>query len=247
MNVFTYWEGNKPAYITLCHKTLAVNNPGFKIYTPEDIEQMECMKEYVNDPYYKALMPAHRADIIRIKVLEQFGGVWIDSDFIAMNSFSNLIESATRQHALYYYRDSWQATNGILIAPPQHSMIIEWSRKIDCVYSNLKRLNRIPNPENEWCSFGADQLKVCIDNAIENHKDLGWDRVQLISYFDMHRYFVEDEPNNLRHQAWPGCYGYMLFNTGFPQWFKEKTEEEIMNGRWLITLLFKLGMKLEKF
>lgn len=247
MNVFTYWEGNKHGYIDLCHQTIAKNNSNFILYTPDDIQKMDCMSEFVNDPYYKALMPAHRADIIRIKMLEQFGGVWIDSDFIAMNSFDTLLEASIRNHSLYYYRDNWQPTNGILIAPPKHSMIIEWSRKIDCVYSNLKRMNKIPNPTTEWCSFGADQLKVCIDNAIDRHQDLGWDRVQLISYYDIHKYFIENTPDQLRSMAWPGCYGYMLFNTGFPAWFKEKTQDEILNGRWLISLLFKLALRIEKF
>jgi mannosyltransferase OCH1-like enzyme len=192
-------------------------------------------------------MPAHRADIIRIKLLEKYGGVWIDSDFIAMNSFDTLIEVSQRRHTLFYYRDSWQATNGILITPPQHSMIIEWSRKIDCVYSNLKRLQRIPTPNDGWCSFGADQLKVCIENAIDNHQNLGWDRVQLIPYDQLHRYFIKNPPHDLRDHAWPGCYGYMLFNTGFPDWFKKESAETILKESWLISLLFRLGLGLEKF
>jgi hypothetical protein len=246
--VFTYWEGNCYGYIQLCHDTLKRHNKEFTLLTPDDVKNEPAMERFINDEYYNSLMPAHRADIIRIKYLEKYGGVWIDSDFIAMNSFDVLIEASTRLHSLYYYRDSWQATNGILIAPKNHSMIVEWSRKIDCVYSNLKRHNRIPNPNNNWCAFGADQLKVCIDNAIDRHQDLGWDRVQLIPYGDLSRYFLtRSNMSDFRDIAWPGCYGYMLFNTGFPDWFKKVSKQEVMDGDWFITFLFKLALGLESF
>lgn len=245
--IFTYWEGKKHGFIDLCHQTLAKHNDDFKVLTPEDIEKEPSMEPFLADPYYKILMPAHRADIIRIKLLEEYGGVWIDSDFIAMQSFDTLIEASNRKHALYYYRDSWQATNGILIAPPKHSMIVEWSRKIDCVYSNLKRLHTVPTTSKGWCTFGADQLKVCIENAIDNHQDLGWDRVQLIPYEELHKYFFKAPQHILRDYAWPGCYGYMLFNTGFPDWFKQEKAEDILKGDWLISLLFRISLGLEKF
>ena len=136
--MIAYWEGPKPAYIELCHETLLRHNPQMKIHTPESIRELNLIPQYIDDPYYIKLCPAHKADIIRIKYLEQYGGFWIDSDFIACNSFDVLIRSSTLNNALYYYRDSWVATNGILIAPKYHTMIFEWSKKIDCVFANLK-------------------------------------------------------------------------------------------------------------
>ena len=258
VNTFTYWEGPKPDYIQLCHETQKRHNENnyglfhsscYTCLTPENLREFDCLKPYLDDEFYNSLHPAHRADIVRVKLLETYGGVWIDSDFISMNSFDTLINSSSRHHKLYYYRDSWQATNGILIAPPRHSIVVEWSRKIDCVFANLKRMKKVGNPYDGWCSFGADQLKVVLNVAIDSHQDLGWDRVQLIPYGDMHRYFqTEDQiKDSLRSQVWPGCYGYMLFNTGFPEWFKNLSREEILNGPWVISLLFRLALGLEKF
>lgn len=239
--MIAYWEGKKPDYIGLCHETLLRHNPGMVVHTPESIRELGFMNDYLDDPFYNLLCPAHRADIIRIKFLEKYGGFWIDSDFIACNSFDTLIRSSNLRNALYYYRDSWVATNGILIAPKYHSMIFEWSRKIDCVFANLKRYG---SPNIPWTSFGADQLKVVIDNAIDNHNDLGWDRVQLVSYHDVNRFF---DIESVRDKSWPGCYGYMLFNsTGIPKWFKELSETEILEGKWMISHLFRVALGLDK-
>lgn len=240
---FTYWEGQCPAYITLCHETLARHNPDFVVLSKNDVDQADFMQDLVNDEFYWRLMPAHRADLIRIRYLEQFGGFWIDSDFIALNSFDVIAEASQRHHAMYYYRDDWQPTNGILFAPPKHSAIVEWSWKNTAVFANLKRMDALPTPHDRWCSFGADQLKVVLATAIDKCQDLTRERVQPIAYHSMERYWSTDD---LRGNAWPACYGYMLFNTGFPQWFKGLSREEILSGPWLISYLFRLGLGLEQ-
>lgn len=239
MNVFSYWEGSMPDYIGLCHDTLKRVNDGV-VHTPETIRQSGLLDKYIDDPYFQAMCPAHRADIIRIKLLEEQGGCWVDSDFISLNSLEPLVEFATRKNALLYYRDSWVATNGILIAPPRHMMVTEWSRKIDAVFANLKRHNQKEIP---WTSFGADQLKVVIGNALESHFDLGWDRVQLVPYAETGRFFITE---NVRDHSWPAAYGYMLFNsTGIPAWFKNLSRESILSGKWMISHLFRVALGLD--
>ena len=239
---FTYWEGTCPSYIQLCHETLKHHNPDFIVLSKEDVQECGFMQDLVNDEFYWKLMPAHRADLIRIRYLENYGGFWIDSDFIALNSFDLLEESSSRHHALYYYRDDWQATNGILIAPRRHSAIVEWSRNNTAVFANLKRMNAVPTPHDRWCSFGADQLKVVLVNAVDKCQDITRERIQPIPYHSMERYWSTQD---VRGNAWPACYGYMLFNTGFPAWFKAVSREEIINGPWLISYLFRLGLGLE--
>lgn len=240
--LFTYWEGIKTPYINLCHKALKQHNPEFVVLTPESIRSEGLLPDLIDDPFYSSLMPAHRADLIRIRYLER-GGMWIDSDFIPMHSFDNIISASNRQHKLFYYSDDFQPTNGILSAPPAHSAVLEWSWKNTIVFANLKRMNKVPTTSDGWCSFGANQLAVVLRNSIDPCQDLTRERVQPIAYNDMHKYF---DYNDVKSAAWPAAYGYMLFNTGFPLWFKGKTEEEILTGTTLISYLFRLSLRLEK-
>lgn len=238
--LFTYWEGPKPDYISLCHQTLKRHNPDFTILTPADVR--EELKDLVDDPYYKALMPAHRADLIRIRYLRH-GGMWIDSDFIALHPFDNIRRSAEYYRRMYFYSDDFQPTNGILAAPKNHSAVLEWSWKNDAVYANLKRMNVLPTTSSRWCSFGADQLAVVLRNPLDPCQDLTRERVQPIPYDRMDLYFNNSDVKGV---AWPAAYGYMLFNTGFPSWFKAKTEKEIISDNTLISYLFRLALGIEK-
>jgi Capsular polysaccharide synthesis protein len=244
MNVFTYWEGPKTAYIDLCHQTLRRHNgdDGFTVYSPDLVRQratQHLRSTYLDDPYFSSLMPAHRADIIRVELLAAYGGCWIDSDFISMNSFSPLIRSARNRDALYYYSEKYGPTNGVLVSPSGHSMIVEWGQKNLSVFRNLKRMGIIPSPDDRWTSWGKDQLNVVIANSVDPHADLGWDRVQPISYEDLGRFFDTDD---IDEKAWTGCYGYMLYNTMFPAWFKQLTHDEILSGPWLISELFRRAL-----
>ena len=245
--VFTYWEGPKPDYIDLCHQTIRkANGNCFTVLTPESVgEYIDIPYYYYDDhyDYWNSLMPAHRADLIRVEVLSQFGGVWIDSDFIALNSFKPLIEASERNHALYYYHDGDRYTNGFLCAPFNHSMMIEWARNNFAVFLNLKTMGIVPSPNNRWTSFGADQLDAVREHAVDDHRDVSHRRIGPIRYRDMDRFF---ETENLTGTVWGAAYGYMLFNTGFPEWFKKLDRDQILEGPWMISRLFRFALGLSQ-
>jgi len=243
MNGFAYWEGTKPAFIEMCHDLLLNRNNGFRIYTEKDIREgvVGGMRDYVNEPLFWKLHPAHRADIIRIKALaNNGGGFWVDSDFISLHSLMSLYNVALVQNKFLYYADSWGPTNGILFAPPGHSLILEWSRKIDAVFAGFVRRGEVPH-SSQWTIFGADQMKVLLPIALEPVQDLGWDRVQLISYQKRDSMF---ETDNVKDRVWMAAYGYMLFNcTGIPDWFRTLNKEDILNGPWLISEIFRIAYR----
>lgn len=241
MWIFTFWEGPKPAYISLCHKSLLRQNAGrARIYDYSTLP--DYLQEFTKDPFFHTLCLPHQADIIRVMLLEREGGMWVDSDFIHLNPMWPLVQTAERQHKLLYYAEKHGPTNGVLAAPPSHLIVSEWAKKIRAVYSNFKRRGRIPT-SGEWTSFGQDQMKVLLPIALEPHQDLGWDRVQLIDYYSKDRFFRAE---NVKENAWPAAYGYMLFNSsGIPDWFRGLTEQQILNGPWLISYLFRLAFQLE--
>lgn len=243
MSGFTYWEGPKPAFIEMCHELMEMHNIMFKVYTENDIRNgaVPGIEDYVNEPLFWKLHPAHRADIIRVKALHNNdGGYWVDSDFICLNNLNPLYDISFNTGKFLYYADSWGPTNGILFAPPGHSLITEWSRKIDAVFAGFVRRGEIPH-SSQWTIFGADQMRVLLPIALEPVQDLGWDRVQLISYQKRESMF---ETDNVKDKAWMAAYGYMLFNTtGIPDWFRTLNKQDILNGPWLISEIFRIAYK----
>jgi hypothetical protein len=244
-NVWTFWEGSRPAYIELCHDTLRkhVAEKDLHILDYEGVRKWLPELD-IDDPYWRSMMYAHQADIIRVKLLEKYGGTWIDADYICLNPFTPLLQTAGRGYLLYY-KDGHRPTNGILIARRDHPIISEWSRKLDCVYRNHRRLGIHCDPFHRWTAYGGDQMEAVLRNALEPHADIDWDRVQLIPYKQLSRFFEAD--GCLEDKIWPGAYGYMLFNTGFPDWFKGLSRDQVLTGPWVISLIFQYALRMKDY
>ena len=73
--LFTFWEGVKPAYIGLCLKTW---------HMPYTVLNYDNVNEYTDLPIekIKRFSLPQIADIVRVHVLRDNGGYWLDADTI---------------------------------------------------------------------------------------------------------------------------------------------------------------------
>ena len=94
--LWTYgWGKNEsmPPYIKACHYTMRVNS-GCKlvVVTPDNVN------EYIKDlpTAFYDLIPPHQADIFRINILFQYGGMYLDGDTVVMQSLLPLFDLLDR-------------------------------------------------------------------------------------------------------------------------------------------------------
>lgn len=93
--IWMYWENHNdrktPDYIRLCWKTIINNNrSSFNI---------KILNEHTVEEYLPGITAkigvlneiAHKADYIRFQLLAKFGGIWLDSDFIALRNFEPIL------------------------------------------------------------------------------------------------------------------------------------------------------------
>lgn len=74
-----YWDGDLvPPYVKLSMLTVRAQNPYAKLFMLNDTS----FKFLVDDVHeaYDYLIPVHKADYLRCRLLEQYGGLWIDAD-----------------------------------------------------------------------------------------------------------------------------------------------------------------------
>lgn len=76
--LWTYIEGNYKGGTILCLASLAKHNKNFRIVTPEDLQEMQGGSEVLAKT--RGIRLQHRADLVRLFLLEKFGGTWVDSD-----------------------------------------------------------------------------------------------------------------------------------------------------------------------
>ena len=92
-NVFLYWTGHEYKLISILRKLIhlhSTNGIGYnvKLITPKNIH------DYIDDipSYFYNLCPAHQADFVRVYVICDYGGIWLDSDTIVLDSLDSLFD-----------------------------------------------------------------------------------------------------------------------------------------------------------
>jgi hypothetical protein len=94
-------------------------------------------------PGYDKLIPAHKADWIRLALIEKYGGTWLDAGIIVndvseLNKIHGLMIKESPEAGLFYlenhgfhknmplYIDNW-----FIIAPKQSQIIIKWKKEFE--------------------------------------------------------------------------------------------------------------------
>jgi mannosyltransferase OCH1-like enzyme len=80
------WIGSEiPSYLLEYSKTLQKANPGYeyKLWTEKDADEFDFKNKEL---FYKAKNPGQKSDILRYAILEKFGGIYFDTDFIGYKS-----------------------------------------------------------------------------------------------------------------------------------------------------------------
>src|SRR5690348_10577881 len=89
--VWVYWEGPMPPYIALCVQTLRLWNPDVRLMDRPAFAELFTSDRHLDS---SALSDTHRSDFIRAYLLCRYGGLYVDTDCIALRPFEALFEAA---------------------------------------------------------------------------------------------------------------------------------------------------------
>jgi mannosyltransferase OCH1-like enzyme len=92
-NIFIYWTGKEYSLIRLLRKIIYAHSENEKYYKVNLITSNNIL-EYINfvPEYFNLLNPAHQADFVRVNVICDHGGIWLDSDTLVMDNLSSLFK-----------------------------------------------------------------------------------------------------------------------------------------------------------
>ena len=101
-NLYLYWIGKEYKLISIFRNLIylhSTNGIGYKIHLITD----KNISDYIEDvPYYFSnLCPAHQADFVRVNVICDFGGIWLDSDTLVLNSLDSLFDYIERKDGFF--------------------------------------------------------------------------------------------------------------------------------------------------
>lgn len=163
MNVWTYWQGPMPEYLKICIETMRRNCDDFTLLTPHNINDYVHNSPLDIDKCKKLNNPAHLADVYRVAVIYNHGGLWLDCDTIMINSlnaFNNVV--SPYMNGFFYSRwNDGRVLNGYFCATKQHALLEEW-------LSNINRILNKTSVRNSWTQFGEKLLTPLVNSGIYN-------------------------------------------------------------------------------
>lgn len=159
MKVYSYWEGPMPKYIEMCVKSMRDYCPEFILITPENVD------EYLNGTglsvWWKSVRnPAHRADCIRVAIINKHGGLWVDCDTIFINPISEFEEYVDfiKSDFIYTRWSDGRCPNGYFWGKQGNPVTGEWIEKINMI------LDKKTGGGGQWTSFGEKILTPIINS-----------------------------------------------------------------------------------
>ena len=220
--VFTFWEGPKPAYIDLCLKTwkfpyVVLNYDNLKNYTDFDVHKTN-----------KFTLP-QIADCIRVHALRDSGGCWLDADTIMLDNklpTANILgNSETRSNTI-----------GFLRSDDCSEMLTAWASYQDDVLNQK-------DPSHHWDIFGNAFTDPYLKEHLEVHiGDITkyWPELSLVEslsrrdkykvfYFEKHRHLVDIGDVSM----------LMLHNSWTPSWYKQLSAQEVFNQSCTISNILR--------
>ena len=197
--VWVYWEGERPRWIAECYQTILAHATDVRLVTPEIFDNF---RVWDRDIDLTPLCIAHRADFIRAFLLAKYGGLYIDSDCIAMKSLQPVLNLLGSYEFIAFRQKQGDISNSFIGAPPG-------SRIADRYYAKICEILRSGQPI-EWLTIGSNALTSAIDETGVPWYEINVHLIQPINWFDQKAFFDVRDASGHQRVLNDSSYCYML-------------------------------------
>jgi hypothetical protein len=225
--VFLYWVGKEYKLINILRNLIYLHSTNGKGYTVNLITRLN-LQEYISNipSYFDSLLPAHQADYVRVNVICNYGGIWLDSDTLVLDSLDSLFDILEKKDGFFIKENNKVLCNGIFGSKKETALMIKLKETIDSIL-NLKE-NSI-----KWCEIGSSILK----NLKENNNELyynyqifnGLDTIYPVNWDICPREYIEKPYDNYKTIIRDYQPLIILVNSVY-KLLENKTDKEILQG-----------------
>jgi hypothetical protein len=177
--VWLYWEGELPDWIAWCHRTIRAHAQDVRVLDPAGFESLRTSDRDID---LSRLCVAHRADFIRIYLLHKYGGLWIDSDCLAMRDLTPLMNRLADYEFIGFRERQGHVANNFMAARPGGRMMAEYYRRVCHILRSGQQLS--------WTTIGSDALTATLEELHILWLQLGYDLIQPICWSRPHEFFA---------------------------------------------------------
>lgn len=243
-NVFLYWVGKEYKLISILRNLIylhSTNGKGYKVNLITDKNINEYIKNIPN--YFNDLCPAHQADFVRVNVICDYGGIWLDSDTLVLNSLDTLFDYVENNNGFFIKDTTGSILNTIFGSKSNTPLMIEW--KIEMI-----KILEVKHSIISWVEIGTGILeRLYIEkpslyadykmfNGFDNLYPVNWDKCEIE--------FIDKPYKNYKTIIRTYQPLVILVNSVYKN-LENKTEKEILEGNmpinYFINKSFENGKK----
>jgi hypothetical protein len=226
-NIYLYWVGKEYKLISILRILMylhSTNGIGYNIHLITD----KNIDSYVKDvpKYFSNMLPAHQADFVRVNVICDYGGIWLDSDTIVLNSLDSLFEYIENKDGFFIKENNSILCNGIFGSKAHTPLMTEWRKQM------MNLLNR-DSGKITWAAIGCMMLDKMYNKNVElynNYKIFdGLDNLYPVNWKDCLTEFIDKPYDNYKNIVREYQPLVVLVNSVYKK-LEDKTVEEILNG-----------------
>jgi hypothetical protein len=179
-NLFLYWIGKEYKLIKILRNLIylhSTNGNGYKVH----LINHENIKNYLDNipEYFYKLCPAHQADYVRVCVILKYGGIWMDSDTLVLDSLDSLFDFVNNKNGFFIRENNKIICNGIFGSKSNSDLLKEWKNKMEIILNIKKELIGWTEIGNNLLQGIFDQNKKLFDgyeifNGSDNMYPINW-------------------------------------------------------------------------
>tara|TARA_B100001093_G_scaffold429299_1_gene424461 strand:+ start:6773 stop:8308 length:1536 start_codon:yes stop_codon:yes gene_type:complete len=243
-NIFIYWVGKEFKLIKILRDLINLhssNGVGYKVNLITD----KNIRNYIKDipEYFNSLSPVHQADFIRVHVICEYGGIWLDSDTIVMDKLDSLFDIIEKKDGFLMRENNLYLVNGVFGSKKQTPLMIRWKKELMSV------LDRKEGKNIGWTDIGSSILKKMynLDKKIYDNYEIfnGLDNMYPIYWKYCVNEFIEKPYDNYKN-IMRGYQPLVVLVNSVYKALENKTEKEILEGNMPINYFINKSIGVHK-
>jgi hypothetical protein len=231
--IWQYWENvpgkTKPPYLDVCETTIR----RFSGDMPVRVVDSSTVGALIGTlpPMWDEMSVVQRSDYARVRLVLKYGGVWIDSDTIALRPLENLVRPI--EDGATFVGWGHDGDNNLFAGVPDAPILALWAARQDEILSGALRPSDL-----SWSALGSEILTQLVTE--EDWHRLDERKISPIGWQDFRLFLSRTYPSErvLRHDP----IVVALYNAQLSEPLSGISADRLFNSNMLLGRLLRRGL-----
>ena len=239
--VWAYWEdgprGRRSVYLDLCLETIERHVAPLELRLLSRDDAVRWLPDLDVERWHELPAPNYRSDYVRSRVLQRYGGIWIDIDTVVLSPLSELLDQLDSTGMACWGASSAGASPTCAQPAPELAFVDAWVQKQDEVLDRSRL----------WSDLGYSALAQDVSWGLARNlpwKSLPMQRVAPVPWYQWRRFLSRTEsPGRLLA---PRPVTFVLWNALMAMPLRRYDRAQLVASRILLARLLRIGLGLSQ-